>query len=311
MININDNSLNEYNFIQVKCNFCESDDYFYFGQSDKVPLDLDKYKKDEFRVSVVRCRKCGLVYPNPLPVASRKIIQTNYSKRDGYFDNELKIYKLNVYSGILKYLSKVFKTKGKLLDVGCGEGDFIETATAEGWDSFGIDISEDFVRYAKSRHLKVEVGEFNKLGLPENHFDVVIMYALLEHVIDPKSYLLEARRVLKDNGMLYLKVPNDNSILFTIGDIYKRLMLDPETTHLSIFTPPYHLYGFSQLALRKIFALLNFRILRMRVFNDGPSGFTRRATIVEKIESIGYALTHNFCGIINQGVSIEVYVMKK
>ncbi|MBL7196540.1 MAG: class I SAM-dependent methyltransferase [Candidatus Omnitrophica bacterium] len=289
--------MHSYNFVYTRCNFCDSDNYAYLGERHLV--------------SIVKCRNCGLIYLNPFPLPLNNVLQENYSGREKYFNQNLKECKIKVYSAVLRYLGKALKTKGRLLDIGCGEGDFLKMAEADGWDCFGTDISEEFLDYAKSRGLRAQAMRPGELDFPDSYFDAVIMYALLEHVVNPKKYLMEAKRVMKKEGILYLKVPNEGSFIFGLGDVYNRIMKRQKTTHLSVFSAPFHIYGFNQESLRKIFEPLGLRLLKMRVFNDGPSGFTKKSTPLEKAENIGYAFIHAVCGIINQGISIEVYAMRK
>ncbi len=301
-----------YTFINSECAICGSSNYDYLGKR-YLHRDVEgKTKSADLEVSIVKCRDCGLIYPKPIPVPDEISLQKQYSGRDAYFSDELDLYKIRYYREVLKRLGDLSKAPGKkLLDIGCGEGDFLSMAADEGYESLGVDISEEFVRHARSRGLEVIQGEFTEMAFPpEKHFNIIVMYALLEHVFRPKEYLIKAKEVLADDGILYVKVPNEGSIIFSVGDLYKRISMSQETTHLSVFSTPYHIYGFTQHTLRRLFDMLGLRILRMRVFNDGPSGFMRSRTLYERIEKAGYAMAHNLCGLINQGISIEAYVKK-
>lgn len=296
--------MSDYEYIPQKCNICGSDRRAYLGKRCAA-------SPSEAETSVFKCSSCGLIYPDPLPVPLKKKQQEIYGNREEYFSGDLSGYKKSVYSRTLKNLSKFLKIKGRLLDIGCGEGDFLEMAKDEGWDCRGIDISEEFARHAISRGLDVTAGNFEEMALPKDHFDVVVMYASLEHVIDPRRYLTEAGRVMKKNSVIYIKVPNEGSPLFYIGDSYNRLMSRRETTHLSVFHSPFHLYGFNKKSLRGVLDSLGFKILKLNVFNDGPSPLARHSTAMERVESAGYSALFGLCGLLGQGISIEVYALKE
>jgi len=299
--------MGDYEYIPQKCNVCGSDKRAYLGK--RCAAREGKVGGPE--TSVFKCKGCGLIYPDPLPVPLKKKQQEIYGNREEYFNEGLSAYKKNVYDRTLKNLSGFMKTKGRLLDIGCGEGDFLEMAKARGWDCRGVDISEEFARHAISRGLDVAAGNFEEMALSKDHFDAVVMYASLEHVIDPRKYLTQAGRIMKSNSVLYIKVPNEGSPLFYIGDLYNRLMSRRETTHLSVFHSPFHLYGFNKKSLCSILDSLGFRILKLNVFNDGPSPLKRHSTAMERVESAGYSALFGLCGLFGQGISIEVYALKE
>jgi SAM-dependent methyltransferase len=106
-----------------------------------------------------------------------------------------------------------YKTLGKLLDVGCGQGFFLAYAERY-YDVYGVDISEYAIREAKQRtyKAKLSIGEATNLDYKNGYFDVVACFDLLEHLPDPVLALREFYRVLKNDGILVLRVPNTSSI---------------------------------------------------------------------------------------------------
>jgi len=97
---------------------------------------------------------------------------------------------------------------GRLLDVGCGSGDFLVTAKSCGWNAFGIDTDSNAVRYASSRGLDVKVGGIEHLEASGERFDVITLSHVLEHLHDPRSTLAGCLRLLKPGGRLWLETPN-------------------------------------------------------------------------------------------------------
>jgi 2-polyprenyl-3-methyl-5-hydroxy-6-metoxy-1,4-benzoquinol methylase len=104
-------------------------------------------------------------------------------------------------------------TRGRrLLDVGCGIGQLLETASDEGWDAAGIDLSETAVRLCRARGLSASRTDFFDRSLDAQRFDVIVMSELIEHVPSPQRFLKRAEELLADDGVLYLTTPNFGSL---------------------------------------------------------------------------------------------------
>ncbi len=110
---------------------------------------------------------------------------------------------------LTRYLLGLFGIhKGaKLLDAGCGRGDFSRGFQEVGLEVFGCDISPNA---AKGVLDKVETCNFDKDPLPyaDNSFDVVYSKSLLEHLHNPDFFLTEVRRILKPGGLCLMLVPD-------------------------------------------------------------------------------------------------------
>ena len=102
-------------------------------------------------------------------------------------------------------------TGGRLLDVGCGTGEYT-TAMAPGFTSVdAIDIEPERLEYFKNDHpenVTVQSMSVNELDFPDETFDLVTMVEVLEHLADPTQALSEIRRVLRVGGGLLLTTPN-------------------------------------------------------------------------------------------------------
>jgi SAM-dependent methyltransferase len=101
-----------------------------------------------------------------------------------------------------------FTPRGSLLDVGCGEGYFLQEARARGWRSLcGLDVSEAAVRLT-SRSINAVQASLAAAPFPDRTFDVVTMFDSVEHVMTPMADLSEAARILKPGGVIYLVTPD-------------------------------------------------------------------------------------------------------
>jgi len=104
-------------------------------------------------------------------------------------------------------------TRGRrLLDVGCGDGQLLQTAKDEGWDAVGIDLAETAILLCHRRGLTASKTDFFDGSLDEKRFDVIVMSELIEHVPSPQRFLKRAEELLDAGGVLYLTTPNFGSL---------------------------------------------------------------------------------------------------
>ena len=119
---------------------------------------------------------------------------------------------------ILKYLNKRKDGKGTLLDIGCAAGFLLDEARKDGWDVYGVELSEWAVKHAREKMGLKNVcqGTLTEAQFPANFFDVVVMTDVIEHLIDPKTTLDGIRLLLKPNGMMCCNTPDVNSLMSRI-----------------------------------------------------------------------------------------------
>lgn len=140
-------------------------------------------------------------------------------------------YKLVIPFGF-KALSEL--PKGKMLDVGCGNGDTVFYAKQIGWQAKGIELDPVAVNAAKSRGLDIVEGTYENLSDYSNEYDCVVCSHVLEHVYDPVKMLQLLSETLKSNGVLILSLPNASSHLRQQFGAYWRGMEAPR--HIAIPT---------------------------------------------------------------------------
>jgi len=99
-----------------------------------------------------------------------------------------------------------------LLDVGFGDGSFLENAKSIGWDVMGLDPDIETVNNARDRGLNVKQGSLDTLVGMDDHFDVITLCQVLEHMHDPIASLRACYRLLKPGGQIWIETPNINSI---------------------------------------------------------------------------------------------------
>jgi 2-polyprenyl-3-methyl-5-hydroxy-6-metoxy-1,4-benzoquinol methylase len=101
---------------------------------------------------------------------------------------------------------------GRLLDIGFGDGAFLDIARAMGWDVTGIDPDSKVVNNALQRGLNVYQGGLEVMAQERGAFDVITMSHVIEHVHDPIEVLQTCNRLLKPGGQLWIETPNINSL---------------------------------------------------------------------------------------------------
>jgi len=105
----------------------------------------------------------------------------------------------------------LLRDRGRLLDVGCGDGGIVKLGCELGWDAVGVEVDPKAAANAQSVGLKVYLGSLASQGFPDNSFDLILMNHVIEHVHDPSSLLRECRRVLRPGALLVVVTPNIRS----------------------------------------------------------------------------------------------------
>ncbi len=162
----------------------------------------------ENNIAIVKCSNCGHVYSG--------YEQTEHY--EGYWDGGEESYDLEWWDKAHRAIYKDFishyiqKENGSLLDVGCGLGYFVKAVLTSKpkWEVVGYEISEKAVGFAKKENgLKsVFSGLVQDSGLQQNHFDIITLWDVIEHIPKPHSLLTYLFSLLKPGGILFLQTPN-------------------------------------------------------------------------------------------------------
>ncbi|NQT21326.1 MAG: methyltransferase domain-containing protein [Planctomycetes bacterium] len=100
---------------------------------------------------------------------------------------------------------------GRLLDVGCGLGFFLEKVSGfPQWDAFGCEVSRPAVEFARTKLglANIICGRIEKTDLPEGSFDIITLWDVIEHIPQPDQFLSCLMPLLKDDGFLFAHTPN-------------------------------------------------------------------------------------------------------
>lgn len=155
-----------------------------------------------------------------------------------YEDSSVEEYCLKGAQIILGLIKNEIKENDKVLEAGCGNGEFAVTIKERlGVNVTGIEISKSGIKKAKEKGINVIRGNLqNKLPFREGEFDVVFSGQVLEHLYDPDFFLDECFRVLKKGGKLILTTPNlaawFNRIIFLFG--YQPFFMETSTVDKTV-----------------------------------------------------------------------------
>ena len=166
---------------------------------------------------IVKCSKCTFAFTNPRPdndklgsyyLSENYISHTNNSK--GLFNSLYQIIRRISINSKLLLLNK-YSTKGSILDIGCGTGEFLNFCKKNNWITKGVEPSS-LARKQAITNFNLSVSDNTTLNeFEKNSFNVITMWHVLEHVPNIQQTLNMTNQLLKKDGVLFLALPNLNS----------------------------------------------------------------------------------------------------
>ncbi len=225
------------------------------------------------RHRLVRCGECGLIYVPDFE-------EPSYSGEEYFLQGKDYVRRWDEFSGIFDaLLDKIreFRKEGALLDVGAGVGTLVHVASKKGFAAKGVEISEWASAYARNeRGLDVRTGALEEARFDAASFDVVVVNHVLEHVKYPKAMLSEIHRVLRNDGLLVIGVPNIGSIMAKLrGSRWVALL------------PAEHRWHFTPATLARLVEGMDFEILRLEAKDNPPvAGWGLKDTLRRGINAL-------------------------
>ena len=165
-------------------------------------------------------------------------------KKASFVDNMYHLVKGVMLKRKLRLIDKYQAKKGTLLDIGAGTGDFCKAAAKRGWEVTAFEPNQNARRLAQKKGV---VMQSNLSQLPKNHFDVITLWHVLEHVPNLYEYIKLLKSLLKDSGTLVIAVPNYRA---KDAIYYKEFW--------AAYDVPRHLWHFSSSGLSKLFSKFHF-----------------------------------------------------
>jgi SAM-dependent methyltransferase len=146
---------------------------------------------------------------------------------------------------------------GRMLDVGCGSGDYIAKLAQRGWQVAGVEPSAAAAAIGRKSGLDITAGSIHDLKFPAEHFDLIRFNHSFEHIPDPIEVLAAARRMLKPGGALFIGVPNTEGLWARLFRSY--------WWYLGL---PVHTYGYNPSNLQRLTRAAGFATETVRYHSE-------------------------------------------
>lgn len=178
----------------------------------------DRFHDQEGVFKIVECTFCGLIYLTPRPESAEieRYYPEDYISYPIAIEDEISFFRrIDRSYGLEKRCRQIIRRvgdTGRLLDIGCATGIFLNGMKQRGWKVSGVEPNHRAADYARNRfNLEIENSYLEEAAYKDDTFDVVTMWDVLEHVPSPTNTLKEISRILKPDGWLVLSLPNPNS----------------------------------------------------------------------------------------------------
>lgn len=251
------------------CPFCG-------GQAFIPRFEVNDYwlERKDVHVKFVQCSQCGLIFQNPRP--DRAEMEAHYPQSYEVFaakgHNRSSFFYRYGWKKRCELITR-HKKSGRLLDLGCANGSFLEwmKQTSGAWELYGIEPAKSAAQKAANAGFNVFEGVLEDAHYPDGYFDVITAWDVLEHLADPQKALWELYRTLKVDGLLVLRFPDADSLDARIFGKY-----------WAGIDAPRHLYVFSGSTIARLLEKMGFSILDQNSRVGGYLNF---------VKSIRFALT--------------------
>jgi SAM-dependent methyltransferase len=203
---------------------------------------------NELGIEILECRECKHIF-------SSFSANPHY---DGYWGDEVEEDEQFYWNRARKRMRQEFFRKvlagrsGQLLDVGCGLGFFLKAITPyEDWKGYGYEISSAAVRYARETLglSNIHCGPFENVDLPQNSFDLITMWDVMEHFLRPDPLLRRCHGLLKGGGICFIYTPN---VHIQLARARIMRLLRGEQPGIAYLQPRDHLHHYSVDSIRKL-----------------------------------------------------------
>lgn len=247
----------------VTCNLCGSTSYRTIYQLSDWLLE-----RPQVQTTLVKCLNCGLIYQNPRPTIEEmgQHYPPEYEPYNSTGQATSWLRRKAVEYGLDKRARAVtgYKHGGIILDIGCASGVFLHHMQQKfGWETHGVEVSEYAAQQAREKYgLDVFIGTLEQASFPENIFDAVTMWDVLEHLHDPSATFREIHRILKPGGVIALRVPNGDSFDARAFGVY-----------WAGLDAPRHLYVFQKATIAQLLSNNGFDVLNITSRQASYMGF--------------------------------------
>jgi 2-polyprenyl-3-methyl-5-hydroxy-6-metoxy-1,4-benzoquinol methylase len=230
------------------CPVCESNSFEDY-------LTVQDYTVSQEKFKIVTCRECEFKFTNPRPdensigeyyKAESYISHTNTSK--GLIAKIYQKVRTFTLQSKLELINRLSTKKGKLLDVGCGTGMFLNVARENGWKVSGIE-PDARARGISETTNQIKIKKEVLSSFQNETFDLITLWHVLEHIHKLNETIEWLKERISKEGSVIIAVPNHES---KDAEIYE--------AQWAAYDVPRHLYHFSQKTIKELFAKYGFEL---------------------------------------------------
>jgi 2-polyprenyl-3-methyl-5-hydroxy-6-metoxy-1,4-benzoquinol methylase len=221
---------------EVLCPVCGADNPNLFLEGDDSEISVESVGSSRTKLShgrILQCRQCGLAYRSLRPTPDQ-LARLYRAADDQMYEAEM-ANRWRTAKRHKKIVRRYFSESATLIDVGCASGAFLRIMADDGWRVWGVEPSDS--QYARAMKLLNGKGEIQNCVLQEadlpKSVDLVTMWDVLEHIVEPVPFLTLSGSFLKPGGHLILNVPRvDHPVAKLLGERWPILLAE----HLCYFT---------------------------------------------------------------------------
>ena len=237
----------------------------YDSEYNQCPIcqsnNIAQYHEDFRGNKIFRCADCQVQFMNP--VYSDEYLEQYYAE---YYTGGVSPEKIDaahrrtnliVYRAIEKYL----KRPGRVLDFGCGDGNFIQMAQEKGWQAIGYDVDCDAMQHVAERYgVEIGCGHLHDIDWPKEQFDLIYAHHVVEHLKTPVKDLKKLNSWLKMGGYFYVGVPNIYATSARVKFFLEKLGLRRKNIG-KYYDSGHHVFYYSHTSIRNLMEKCGFEVL--------------------------------------------------
>lgn len=209
---------------------------------------------------LVHCQNCGLIYNPALTLDPRDVASRFYDEANVVHRKKIQSVLQKAAKTRWKWLAGSLPRKqGRMLEIGCGTGEFLVAARNAGWRIDALELSEIFRRAAKSWYgLDVRGEELSQANFSPGTFDLIVLLHVFEHLTNPRDFLGQLSAIVKPGGFLFIIVPNVSSWTDNLFATYSPTLSKKD-----------HFFHYDTQSLRAMISQSNFEVTN--IFTKEPA----------------------------------------
>jgi 2-polyprenyl-3-methyl-5-hydroxy-6-metoxy-1,4-benzoquinol methylase len=197
------------------CKLCGGEQFTLLYPGTMTDLALGRFSQYALYADINRCNSCGLVWQTARHDQSEIF---DYLRNEEYLDEDIGRLNLEEKHKSLSPLIRIIQDNcqipgASILDIGANTGVFLDLAQSMGAKPFGLEPSAEAVRVAKSQFdLNIENAPVSEMSHPDEKFDIITLWDVVEHLTEPKEDLKTIIQKLKPNGYIFISTHDINSV---------------------------------------------------------------------------------------------------